>query len=105
MRRTIVASGLAFLSLAGCSCCGHDKGLPPCPDRGPAPGIAVRPDRNALPGRDYAAYVAARERRGEGGPGVDVAGVWARTRQDGGAYFAGGGSSADDTHMKVNKAP
>src|SRR5689334_19472622 len=110
MRSIVVASLFAALVLAGCSSrgCGcRHSGCAGGPAAGPqglpaAPRTAAR--RDALPGVDYARYVAAHERRGEAGP-AGIADIWARTRQDGGAYFAGGGSSAEDAHMKVvNKA-
>ena len=103
MRIHVLTPLLAALTLAGCSshCCGRG-GVPPGPEPvGSRPG---RVDRNRLPGQEYARLVAAHEAHGEA-LASDVAGAWARTRQDGGAYFAGGGSSAADTHMKVNQAP
>jgi hypothetical protein len=116
MRLIVIVPVLAAFVLVGCSssnrgrrssCCGSGMVGPGQGDASRAP-LAMRAPASrgnaALPGAEYARHVAAVERQTAlmlGGPGI--ADVWARTRNDGSAYFAGGGSSDNDTRLQLGR--
>jgi hypothetical protein len=103
MRMHRLVPALAALLVAGCS--SHGGGGACCGPGGGSAQVGV-PAGSArtreLPGAAYAKHLAERERANRAADTAGgVAGAWARTRSDGTAYFAGGGSSDTDTRMRI----